>query len=310
MNIKAAQFDWNHARSFLVTAEEGSLSAAGRVLGMTQPTLGRQVAALEKALNVILFDRVGKRLVLTPSGLELVDHVRQMSDAANRVSMAASGQSQQLDGEVCITATEAFSVYLLPPIIQQIRQAYPGISVEVLASDRLSNLSRREADIAVRNIRPTQPDLVARKICDVSARLYGTPEYLDRLGRPLDKVRLGEAEFTGFNRGSDTIDAFSTLGLSLTAENFPVVSENILVQWEMTRCGTALGMMMESVGDEEPLVERVLPESDFILFPIWLVAHQQLKSSLRIRAVFDMLADGLSTSPGQALSALDIGSTQ
>ncbi|ASJ76354.1 Hydrogen peroxide-inducible genes activator [Granulosicoccus antarcticus IMCC3135] len=275
------------------------LSAAGRVLGLTQPTLGRQVSALEKELGVALFDRVGKRLVLTPSGLELVDHVRQMSDAADRISMVASGQSQELDGEVCITATEAFSVFLLSPIINKIRQAFPAISIEVLASDRLSNLSRREADIAVRNIRPTQPDLIARKICDVSARLYGASVYLDRLGRPITKQILSQADYTGFARSDDMIDTFRGLGLPLKAQQFPVVSENILVQWELVKLGGALGMMMESVGDEESLVERVQADSASLQFPIWLVAHQQLKSSNRIRAVFEVLADSLSMLSGK-----------
>ena len=294
MNWNSIQFDWNRAKAFLVTAEEGSLSAAGRALGMTQPTVGRQVAALEKELDIILFDRVGKQLVLTPSGLELVDHVRQMSEAATRVSMAASGQSQQLDGEVCITAIDSIAALCLPAIIQKVRECYPGISIEVLASNDLSNLGRREADIAIRNVRPTHPDLVAKKICDVAARLYGSTEYLDKLGRPVTVEVLNNADFTGFNRSDGMISTFNDYGLTVTQDNFPVVSENHLVQWEMTKLGVALGMMMEVVGDREPLVERVLPDSKAIVFPIWLVAHQQLKSSKRIRVVFDLLSDSLS----------------
>ena len=293
MDWKHVQFDWNCARAFLVTAEEGSLSAAARSLGLTQPTLGRQVAALEKELNVLLFDRVGKQLVLTPSGLALVDQVRQMSDAAARVSLIASGQSQQLDGEVCITATEAISVFLLPQIIIKIREAYPGISINVLASDKLNNLNRREADIALRNIRPTQPDLIAKKICDLNARLYSTPAYLESLGQPVTAEQLNRAVFLGFNRSDEMLEPLHEFGLSLKVENFPVVSENLLVQWELTKSGAGLGLMMEEIGDKDPLVERVLPDSAFIPFPIWLVAHQQLKSSNRIRAVYDLLADNL-----------------
>ena len=293
MNWNSVQFDWNRARAFLVTAEEGSLSAAGRALGMTQPTVGRQVAALEKELDVILFDRIGKQLLLTPSGLELVDYVRQMSDAATRVSMAASGQSRQLDGEVCITAIDSIAALCLPPIIQKIRKCYPGISIEILASNELSNLGRREADIAVRNVQPTHPDLVAKKICDVAARLYGATEYLDNLGRPVTIEKLNKAEFTGFSRSDGMISTMQDFGLTVTQDNLSVISENHLVQWEITKQGIALGMMMEVIGDREPLVERVLPDADAIVFPIWLVAHQQLKSSKRIRAVFDLLSDSL-----------------
>jgi len=273
---KSIQFDWNRARAFLVTAEEGSLSAASRALGLTQPTLGRQVAALEKELDVALFDRIGKQLKLTPAGLELIDHVRQMSDAATKVSMAASGQSRELDGEVCVTAIDAIAAFCLPPVMQQIREQYPGISIEVVASDQLTNLGRREADIAVRNVRPTQPDLVAKKICDVTAHLYAARVFLDKLGRPVTTDKLNAADFTGFNRSQETIDLYHSLGLTLSEENFPIVSENFLVQWELTKLGVTMGTMMEYIGDKEPLVERVLPDASGIEFPIWLVAHRQV----------------------------------
>ena len=108
MKWQTVSFDWNQARAFLVTVEEGSLTAAARALGLTQPTLGRQVAALEDSLGVTLFDRVGRSLRLTPSGLELLDHVRSMGDAAGRVSLTASGQSQTVEGQVCITASDLF----------------------------------------------------------------------------------------------------------------------------------------------------------------------------------------------------------
>lgn len=295
MDWKTIQFDWNRAKAFLVTAEEGSLSAAARALGMTQPTLGRQVAALERELDVILFDRVGKQLVLTQSGLELVDHVRQMSDAATRVSLAASGQSQQLKGEICITAIDSIAAFCLPSITQKISESYPSISFEILASDNLSDLNRREADIAVRNVRPIHPDLVAKKICNVPARLYASKGYLDNLGRPITTSKLSKANFTGFNRGEDMISTLVDLGLTVSSDNFPVVSENHLVQWELVKLGAAVGIMMECVGDKEPLVERVLPDATAIEFPIWLVANKHLKTSKRIRVVYDMLSDSLAS---------------
>jgi DNA-binding transcriptional LysR family regulator len=293
MNWNSIQFDWNHARAFLLTAEEGSLSAAGRALKMTQPTVGRQVAALEQELDIILFDRVGKKLVLTPIGLELVDYVRQMSDAASRVSIGASGQSQKLDGEVCISAIDSIAALCLPPIIQKLRECYPSIKIKVISSNELSNLNQREADIAIRNIQPTHPDLIAKKICDAGARLYGSKKYLDKLGRPITIKKLNKAEFSGFNRSDEMISSLNRFGLTVTQENFSVISENHLVQWENTKLGITLGMMIEAVGDKEPLVERVLPTSKVITFPIWLVAHKQLKSSKRIRAVFDMLSESL-----------------
>ena len=293
MEWKSIQFDWNRARAFLVTAEEGSLSAAGRALGVAQPTVGRQISALEKELDVVLFDRVGKQLVLTTSGLELVDHVRQMSEAAARVSMAASGQSRALDGEVCISAIDTIAALCLPSIVQKVREAYPGILIEVIASNELSNLGRREADIAIRNVQPSHPDLVAKKVCDVGAHLYGATNYLDKLGRPLTRDILKQADITGFNRDEEMVKAMSGFGLTVTPIGISVVSENHLVQWEMIKQGVCLGMMMECIGDKEPLVERIFPDTDAVKFPIWLVAHQQLRSSKRIRAVFDILAESL-----------------
>ncbi|MEM7018651.1 MAG: LysR family transcriptional regulator, partial [Pseudomonadota bacterium] len=172
MDWRSVKFDWNRARAFLVTAEEGSLSAAAQALDMTQPTLGRQVTALEEELGVALFERVGRGLALTPSGLELVEHVREMGDAANRLSLAASGQSDAIEGTVCITATEEMSAFILPRIIRKLRDKAPGIEVELIASNSTSDLGRREADIAIRGFRPTQLNLITRKVSESSFNLY------------------------------------------------------------------------------------------------------------------------------------------
>ncbi len=182
MDWRSVKFDWNRARAFLVTAEEGSLSAAARALGMAQPTLGRQVCALESELGVILFERAGRSLTLTQSGLELVEHVRAMGDAATRVSLTASGQSQSIEGRVCVTASEAYSVFILPPVIAKLRRIEPGITIEIIASNDVRDLRRREADIAVRNGRPTDPDLIAKKIKDDTACLYAAEGYLAQCG--------------------------------------------------------------------------------------------------------------------------------
>jgi len=122
MNWRTLSFDWNQAKAFLATAEEGSLSAAARALGLTQPTVGRQVAALEEALGVVLFDRVGRSLALTQSGLELLDPVRTMGDAAGLVSLTASGRAQSIEGQVCVTASDAMSTYHLPPVLERLRE--------------------------------------------------------------------------------------------------------------------------------------------------------------------------------------------
>jgi len=170
------KFDWNKARAFLVTAEEGSLSAAARALGMAQTTLGRQVDGLERELGIVLFERVGRGLTLTPSGIELLEHVREMGAAAGKVSLSALGQSQAIEGRICISASETYATVLLPAIIAKLRLQEPGIEVEIVVANHASDLRRREADIAIRNFRPTEPDLIAKKIGDAHAVLYATPD--------------------------------------------------------------------------------------------------------------------------------------
>lgn len=290
MDWRSVKFDWNRARAFLVTAEEGSLSAAARALGMAQPTLGRQVDALEEELGVILFERVGRGFTLTPSGLELLDHVRQMGDAASRVSLAAAGQSQSIEGSVCIAASEIHAAMLLPPILAKLRVMQPGISIEIVASSRASDLRRREADIALRNFRPTEPDLVARKLRDMPARLYATPGYLERIGNPKLPYDLRHADFISIDSSGVFLKGLNALGMNLTERNFPILTENYLVMWEMVKQGLGIGVLDGLIGDREPLVRRALPDLEPLIFPIWLVAHREVNTSRRIRVVFDLLA--------------------
>lgn len=294
MDWRSIRFDWNRARAFLVTAEEGSLSAAARALNMTQPTLGRQVAALEAELGVALFERAGRGLELTPTGLDLVDHVRAMGEAANRLSLTASGQSTSIEGSICISATEVMAAFTLPPIIGKLREQQPGIDIEIIASNSTSDLKRREADIALRAFRPTQPDLIAKKIAAVSANLYASPSYLQRIGNPASAAELGSADFLGFDRSDRLMVALNEKGLSLTRRNFPIITENHLVQWELVKQGVAIGIMPDEVGDAEPRVQRVLPDFEPYLGDIWLVAHRELRTSRRVRMVFDFLAAELS----------------
>jgi DNA-binding transcriptional LysR family regulator len=288
-----AAFDWNRAHAFLVAAEEGSFSAAARAMGTTQPTVGRQVAALEAELGVTLFERVGTTLALTRSGIELVEHVRAMSEAATRVALAATGQSSSIVGSVSITASEAISAYLLPRIVERLRREHPGIELEIVASNKARDLQRREADIAVRNFRVNQPDLIAQKIKDSHAHMYAAPAYLERLGGLASPADLERAELFAFDRTDIMIDGLRALGIELSRENFPIVTETHLVQWELCKAGVGICIMMEEVGDSEPRVRRVLPDLPPLPIPMWLVCHRELRTSRRIRLVYDLLAEEL-----------------
>lgn len=290
MDWRAVKFDWNKARAFLVTAEEGSLSAAARALGMAQPTLGRQVDGLEQELGIVLFERVGRGLSLTPSGLELLAHVRDMGEAAGRVSMTALGQSQALEGTISISASETYAAVLLPPIIAKLRVLEPSIQVEIVVANHASDLRRREADIAIRNFRPTEPDLIAKKIADADAVLYATPDYIKKIGTPSKPADLRRADFVSLDHSGMMIKGLNRLGLDLTAANFPLLTESYLVMWELVRQGAAIGILDAYIGDADPAVRRVLPDLEPLVFPIWLVSHRELTTSRRIRRVYDFLA--------------------
>jgi len=293
MDWRAVKFDWNRARAFLVTAEEGSLSAAARALGMAQPTLGRQVKAFEEEVGVLLFERIGNGLKLTSSGLELVEHVRAMGEAAGRVSLTASGQSQQVEGAVCITATEVTAAFVLPPIVAKLRAAEPGITVEVVATNNVSDLRRREADIAIRAGRPTDPDLIARMLSSHSLGLYASERYLQQIGNPQNSEELLRAEFLGFEHSEQYVEGLNQLGLKVTSQHFPIICSNHIVQWQMVKQGMGIGVMLTQVGDAEPGVRLAAPWLPPFEIEVWLVAHRELNTSRRVRLVFDFLAGEL-----------------
>ncbi len=293
MDWTRVTFDWNRARAFLVTAEEGSFSAAARALGTTQPTLSRQVAALESELGLTLFARVGTRLELTASGLGLLAHARTMGAGATQLSLAAAGAAAQVAGPVTVTAGEVSCAFLLPPIVAALRVDHPGITVELVASNAVVDLRRREADIAVRGVAPTHPDLIARRMPDETAGLWAARAYLDRIG-PLDSAAdLARAEILNFDHGTALPDGLVRAGLPVRPRQFPTVAANQLVQWALCRAGAGLCVMVNAVGAADPGVVRVVPEVELSI-PRWLVCHRELRTSRRLRIVWERLVAAFS----------------
>jgi len=303
MNWKSIAFDWNQTRAFLATAEEGSLSAAARALGLTQPTLGRQVTALENELGVVLFERTGRSLVLTKPGIELLDHVRAMAEAANRISLTASGQSQIIEGQVRITASDLTSAYILPTALQQLRTAAPLLEIDVVATNDIRDLLRREADIAIRHVRPAQHDLIARLVSEETAHFYAAQSYLDTHGIPTLAGGLGKHHFISFGDVQRMLGYMKPLNIGLTRDNFRLGSETGVVAWEMARNGLGIAIMSEKIATQFPEMERVLQEIDPFIFPVWLTTHRELHTSRRIRLVFDLLDDFLSQKKVSSLRA-------
>lgn len=283
--------DWNQLRAFLETAETGSLSAAARKLGQSQPTLSRQVAALELALGVTLFERVGKTMALTTTGQELLGHARVMGAAAHELGLAATGRSEEVSGVVSVATSDAVAAYLMPKILLQIREAAPGIQVEVVASDGFSDLLRREADIAIRHVRPEQPELIGRLVRHSSACFYASESWVREHGLPRTAEEAVQHDFIGMDRAGHYLQHMRSKGLQLSSANFRSYADNSVTYWEMVRQGLGIGAIMEEIARETPGMVRVLEDVSPFQLPIWLVTHRELRTARRIRIVFDLLAE-------------------
>ncbi|MFC1323736.1 MAG: LysR family transcriptional regulator [gamma proteobacterium symbiont of Ctena orbiculata] len=290
MDWRSVQFDWNLARAFLVTVEEGSLSAAARALGLTQPTLSRQVAGLEEELGVALFEKVGRGLELTPSGAELLEQVRTMGDAAVNLKLTAAGQSNTIEGEICISATDLIANLVMPILVQKLRHLYPAIRVELVVSNTLSDLRRREADIAIRAMAPEDPDLIARKLGDITGHLYASEQYLEQIGVPKSAGALGDANFI-CDKSEMVINILAGCGIKLTQRNFSITSESVITQWELVKRGLGIALLPDQLAVKERRFHKVLPDLQPFEGPLWLVVHKELRTSRRVRVVFDFLVD-------------------
>ncbi len=292
------KLDWNQLRAFLETAETGSLSAAARKLGLTQPTLSRQVAAIEQRLDVTLFERVGKRMVLTDTGLDLLEHARAMGAAADALGLSATGRSQAVEGVVSVSASDAVAAHLLPPLVRQLRKDDPGIAIEVISSNALSDLRRREADIAIRHVKPEQPDLIARLIREASASFYASEDWVTVHGHPRSAEDAATLPFVGSDRSGQYLAYLQRHGLPVTEASFSCYADHSVSHWALVRQGLGIGAMMEEIARETPGIRRVLDDVPPVRFPIWLVTHRELRTSRRIRVVFDALARGLAPTTG------------
>ncbi len=283
--------DWTLIRSFLAVAEAGSLSAAARATGISQPTLGRHVQAAEAALEVALFARVAQGLDLTDAGQALLPAARAMRQAAADLALTAKSQSAGIAGTVRLTASRVVAHFLLPPILARLRAEEPGIEIELVASDTSENLLFGEADIALRMYRPTQPDLVARHLADLPLGLYAAKAYLDRTGRPKSMDDLMTHDFIGQDRMDQVIRVMASLGITVDRHFFPVRCDDPLTYLELVRAGAGLGGILRRIGDADPMLERIDVVADLPSLPVWLTAAPRLRQSPRLRRVWDALAD-------------------
>lgn len=285
--------DWNLFRAFHATATAGSLSSAARKLGLTQPTLSRQVQALEDQLGVALFERPGRRLVLTQTGRDVLEHIRTMGDAAQAAALTAGGQMRELRGRVSISASDAVAAYLLPGMVGRLRAEAPGLTLEIVATDELSDLHRMEADVAIRHVSPDRHGLTGRHIRDTEACFYASDSWVARNGQPETLADLAGAGLLGFGDMARYSSHLRSSGIPMDAGDFRLSAGSSVVVWEMVKRGLGVAPMMRDIADQTPDLVRLLPDTEPITVPIWLVTHEALQASPRIRLVLQVLTEEL-----------------
>jgi DNA-binding transcriptional LysR family regulator len=286
-------FDWQLIRSFLAALDAGSLLGAARRLNTSQPTVGRHIEALEAQLGLTLFERTGRGLIASASALQLADSARAMEAASLQISRRVAGAQKSVGGTVRITASQPVASYLLPPLLARMREVLPDIQVELEASNAVSNLLRREADIALRMVRPDQATLVTKKIGLVRVGAYASRDYLARCGIPQVPTDLLGHAMIGFDKLDDILRGFRASGAPVAREAFALRSDDLIVQWQAVRAGLGIGFLADYMVRQDASVLRVLPAMGLPELPMWLTVHREIRTNTRIRAVFDFLAANL-----------------
>jgi DNA-binding transcriptional LysR family regulator len=288
MNIKP--FDWDLVRSFLAALEHGSLLGAAKALKSSQPTLGRHIAELETQLGVPLFERTGRGLRPTAMALTVAESAREMEQAAFKLAQGLAKAQDKLEGTVRLTASTTVSTYLLPELLSKMHDVLPGIQVELVSSNAVSNLLRREADIAVRMVPPQQSSVIARRVGKVALGAYAHERYVKRYGIPRDPMDLKTHRVIGHDQDPNIIVGFRHFGLNLTPDFFPVRCDDFVAYWHMVRAGLGIGFVADYVARTDPDVQAVLSQLAIPPLPVWLAVHREIRGTPRIRAVYDFLA--------------------
>lgn len=288
--MKASDLGWEYWRSFLAVAETGSLSAAARSLRLTQPTLGRHVDALEAALGAPLFTRSQHGLQPTALALSLVPHAGAMAAAADSLLRTASGEAEGERGTVRLAASEIVGIEVLPAMLARFREDHPGIVLELALSNRNEDLLRRDADIAVRMVRPQQAALVARRIGAVGIGLYAKRTYLARHGMPETAAGLASHTVVGVDRNNAALEAIRIGGEPVSRELFSYRCDSDVGQLAAVRAGVGIGICQHGVAARDPDLVPVLPDLFDFSLDMWLAMHEDLRQSRRVRLLFDHLA--------------------
>lgn len=285
--------DWALWRSFAAVVEHGSLSAAARALQLSQPTLGRHVDALEQQLDAPLFERTLGGLRPTETALRLYEPVRAARSALAEANLIAEGASATLTGSVRLTSSTVTCHYILPPILREIREAYPQLALELVPSDTSENLLLREADIAVRMFRPTQLDLITRHLGDIPMVATAHESYIARRGRPQAPDDLAAHDLIGFDRSELLISTADRMGYKLARSDFSVRTDSQTNMWELLKAGLGVGFAQLGLVRTTPGMVVLMQNFRPPPLEVWLTTHRELFTSRRIRAIYDRLGESL-----------------
>ena len=275
-------------------ARDGSLSGAARKLALTQPTVGRHIDALEAALGLSLFSRSPQGLTATPAALELVGHAETMAAASAALRRTASSGVHTDRGTVRIAASEMIGCEVLPPILASFRESRPGIVLELALSNRTEDLLRRDADIAVRMARPRQKSLLARRVGKTAIGLYAHRNYLKAHGAPKTLADLGKHCVIGFDRDDWSLQSLGTLPQEVTRDHFGFRCDSDLAQFAALRAGVGIGGCQHNIARRFRELVPVLDKAIRFELEVWIAMHEDMKSTARVRMLFDHLGAGLS----------------
>jgi DNA-binding transcriptional LysR family regulator len=286
---------WELYRSFLAVLRAGSLSAAARALGLTQPTIGRHVEALEALLGARLFTRSQAGLLPTDIARAMLPQAEAMEAAAGALRRTASGPPDAVRGLVRITASDVIGAEILPPILTNLRINYPELDIALRLTNRLEDLLRRDADVAVRMAPPTQSALLARRLGTIDLGLFAHDSYLARHGMPSGAAALDGHAVIGFDEGSAYVRAMIAAGVSFGALPFALRTDSDLAAIAALRAGFGIGVCQVPLAARDKTLRPVLPDVALPSLPTWVVMHEDLAALRRAKLVFDALAEGLTT---------------
>lgn len=287
------RLDWALVRSYLAVMEAGSVSAAARATQGHQPTISRHLAELEAQLGVPLFERTGRGVRPTAAGLEALPAARQMQAAAEAMARSVSRGREATRGTVRVTASQVVATWLLPSLVAEFQRAEPEIAIEVVASNAVQNLLRREADIAVRMVRPDQGSLIVRKVGDVTIGAWADAGYLARMGTPRTLADLAAHRLVGFDKDESIVRAMARMGLGLTAADFAARTDDQVVYAQLIVAGAGIGFAADYLAARWPSLTRVLPDLGIPPLPCWLTVHRELRANGLVRRVYEYLAEAI-----------------